>query len=196
MSVWLKRTLSSPRLEAVTLLAAERRARSYNVEQAKQIRELKRAAADRARAALDLRDESSVSGALAIWREVFALGIRALHIDRNKNAARIHPEELFDELEQFCNLGELPPPPFELSTLKILLGSTDPLELDRLSPTERLRLRDNAETAYRWLFNEVEARSPRQITILRIVQPLLLMLGLTLVVVAAIAAFAGPPAAE
>ncbi|MEB2310297.1 MAG: discoidin domain-containing protein [Sorangiineae bacterium] len=181
--------------EALLLSAARARAEAYSPAQRARIEELARAARRRLSAALELREDASLSSALALIREGIACSVTALVVARggHDEDATLTPEEAWARLADWCESGELTEPPAALAEVGARLLRADPLSFDRLEPAEARALRGSAEALADWVGRKYESRSVRRLALERWLRIGGLAAALALLLVAVIAGARGAP---
>jgi F5/8 type C domain len=154
--------------EFFLLERAERRSSAFNASQRETIRALVDAANRRLPVARDLRGPSGAPVALTLYQQAGRFLAVALLVSKD---AQLDPralphEEVVQKLEAVLAADGLAPS-VELARVKPLLGSSDPLELDRLPTEEADQVAEDFESATRWLSRLVDPRSPKELKSLR-----------------------------
>ncbi len=106
------------------------------------------------------RGELSPLGALAIYREAFALAATALA--EPESAEVLDAEAALARVDALVEQGALKKPPASYARVRALLGSREPLASDGLRFRDAVRARGDAERVLRWLRRAI-VRSPLRI---------------------------------
>ena len=177
MPIAIRPLLESAWVEPFALLGAKRRAAALTDAARERMRPWVQGARARYRVALELRDAETRAVALGLLHTAawLALCAAAAAQGNEEPKAASAAWAAFD-----ADAAGAPPP--ELELVKPFFSSDAPLAADLLDPARALELRQPAELVVAWLFELVEARSPREIDRARIVRSLLLVLGLALVI--------------
>lgn len=150
-------------LERFLMRRAERRAASCSADQRGRVRFLLGAARARLRAAAGLRSPQEIAPAFRLMTEAFAILVSAHAAARGE----LDGERALTPAEAWQRLASLEGPLPKHAALEGLLQSAEPLDADRLSPAEALRLRPELEALLAWLGKELEVRTVRRIKVYR-----------------------------
>src|SRR5262245_11780341 len=145
------------------LREAERRAAEVPSERLERIRKLSTAGIRRLNAAVDLRETAPEIG-LILLAHASPLIIAAFAETRGHavdvDAGVAAAWDAFDRLSSTSTLKNVPA---DASSVAATLSSTEPLAFDNLTREEALSKFSSAESVLTWLYQQVDARSPKDI---------------------------------
>jgi hypothetical protein len=165
------RTCSAPSWvrDSLLLERAERRVRSLGPTRQALVRKYFDAALRRSVVADDLTDDSGVAAALVLYCNAAPLITAAVVTSFDPEAPQdgAPPEALWDALAALAKAGRLPPLPPELEEARRILTPAGRLAYDEVSPDELRRQHAVVKDALRWLRDQVEPRTLREIRVSR-----------------------------
>jgi hypothetical protein len=156
--------------EYFLLERAEREVSSRSENQRAKIRDFVTAGDARLAAAAALIGENHVPAAMILYREGIVFIIRALLEARGKESSEQSPEYAFRSLAPLVESGELPEAPAGFADARALLTDTRPLAYDELPLAEAPSKRAQVEATAAWLRALVDARTPPQIKLSRVLR--------------------------
>jgi hypothetical protein len=162
-----RKTIPHAFREVLLLEGAQKAAEKRSAEQQAKIRELTEAVGARTAAAESLSAFDQIPAALVLLRDATVLAIHALLVAHGSAPPEPTIEAAFRELGHLIDSGAVPAPPDGLVRARELLTNRHHLAFDELATTEAVDRRADVESTLRWLRNQVDPRSVRQIQLSR-----------------------------
>jgi hypothetical protein len=165
-------TFPARALDALLLESAERAANALTPAQRTTVRKHFDAAHRRASVADDLSDDRNLAVAFVLYRETVTLLIGAVWASRDPDATlgELSIQGAFDKLNALVASGKLAALPKEAAEVRDALTIDEPLGFDRLAAAALMSKRSAVESFIRWLSDQIEPRTPREIRAIRFVR--------------------------